>query len=64
MSRIRPVILLDTNVISELVRPLPDPFVMSFVLREAPETVFTAAVCEAEIRYGLAPCRPAVGETT
>ena len=27
---------------------------MTFLLRQPPETVFTAAVCEAEIRHGLA----------
>jgi len=48
------MILLDTNVISELVRPLPDRTVTEFLRREAPETLFTAAVCEAEIQYGLA----------
>jgi hypothetical protein len=48
------VILLDTNVISELVRPLPDRAVTEFLRREAPETLFTATVCEAEIHYGLA----------
>ena len=48
------MILLDTNVISELVKPLPDPAVTEFLHREAPETLFTAAVCEAEIHYGLA----------
>jgi len=48
------VILLDTNVISELVRPDPDPAVLAYVGRQAPETMFTAAICEAEIRYGLA----------
>jgi toxin FitB len=48
------VILLDTNVISELVRTEPDPAVLAYVGGLAPETVFTAAVCEAEIRYGLA----------
>jgi predicted nucleic acid-binding protein len=48
------VILLDTNVISELVRPLPDRAVTDFLRREAAETLFTAAICEAEIHYGLA----------
>jgi predicted nucleic acid-binding protein len=52
------VILLDTNVISELVRPLPDPAVLSFVSRQAPDAVFTAAICEAEIHYGLARLPP------
>ena len=48
------MILLDTNVISELVKPSPDPAVVAFFGRTVPATVFTAAVCEAEIRYGLA----------
>jgi predicted nucleic acid-binding protein len=48
------MILLDTNVISELVRVDPDARVIAYVGNLAPETVFTAAVCLAEIRYGLA----------
>jgi toxin FitB len=48
------VILLDTNVISELVKPQPNQTVVAYVDNLAPETVFTAAICEAEIRYGLA----------
>lgn len=46
--------LLDTNVISELVRAQPDPTVTAYLRSLAPETMFTAAVCEAEIQYGLA----------
>jgi len=48
------VILLDTNLISELVKPHPNQAVVAYVDGLAPETVFTAAICEAEIRYGLA----------
>lgn len=48
------MILLETNVISELVRAEPHPAVVAYVSRLAPQTVFTAAVCEVEIRYGLA----------
>ena len=48
------MILLDTNVISELVKQLPDRAVVEFLRRKAAETLFTAAVCEAEIHYGLA----------
>jgi predicted nucleic acid-binding protein len=48
------VILLDTNVLSELVRQFPDRTVASFVDRQPPDSVFTAAICEAEIHYGLA----------
>jgi toxin FitB len=48
------MILLDTNVISELVKPSPNPAVAAFLSRAMPDTVFTASICEAEIRYGLA----------
>jgi predicted nucleic acid-binding protein len=48
------VILLDTNVISELVRPAPDPAVVGFLRQQVPDSVYTAAVCVAEIQYGLA----------
>ena len=53
------MILLDTNVISELVRAEPNPAVLAYIDGLAPESLFTASVCEAEIRYGLA--RMAVG---
>jgi predicted nucleic acid-binding protein len=52
------VILLDTNVISELARPSPEPAVENFLRLQPPESVFTSAVCEAEIRYGLARLAP------
>ena len=48
------MILLVTNVISELIKPSHNPAVAAFFVRAVPETVFTAAVCVAEIRYGLA----------
>lgn len=48
------MILLDTNVISELVRQFPDRAVVSFIDRQPPDSVFTTAICEAEIHYGLA----------
>ena len=50
--------LLDTNVISELVRREPDPGVVAFVRGLAADSVFTAAICEAEIRWGLARMPP------
>jgi predicted nucleic acid-binding protein len=48
------VVLLDTNVISELIKPRPNPGVVAYIHRLDPDSVFTAAICEAEIRYGLA----------
>jgi predicted nucleic acid-binding protein len=48
------MILVDTNVISELFKVEPTAAVASYLDRQAPDTIFTAAVCEAEIRYGIA----------
>jgi toxin FitB len=48
------LILLDTNVLSELTRRYPDPNVDAFFRRQPPQTLFTAAICEAEIHHGLA----------
>jgi toxin FitB len=48
------MILLDTNVISELIKAEPYQAVLDYVGGLAPDTICTAAVCEAEIRYGLA----------
>lgn len=48
------MILLDTNVISELIQPRPISLVQDFLRGQAPQSVFTSAVCETEIRYGLA----------
>ncbi len=48
------MILLDTNVVSELLRPNPDPAVEIWVgAREAMQLYFSA-VGEAELRYGVA----------
>lgn len=46
--------LLDTNVISELTRRMPNGAVVAFVRALAPKDTFTAAICEAEINFGLA----------
>jgi len=45
--------LLDTNVISELRRPRPDPRVTSFIEGQRLEDLFVSAVTFAEIRYGI-----------
>jgi predicted nucleic acid-binding protein len=46
--------LLDTNVLSALMRVTPAPEVAAFVSRQPIERLFTAAVCQAEILAGLA----------
>lgn len=47
------MILIDTNVISELVKAAPHPEVTAYLARQPVDEVFTAAMCEAEIHYGL-----------
>ena len=48
------MILLDTNVLSELMRPTINPQVAAFLAAQPGEELFTASLCEAEIRYGIA----------
>jgi predicted nucleic acid-binding protein len=45
--------LLDTNVISELRRPRPEPHVVTFVAARPLEQLFISAVTLAEIRFGI-----------
>ena len=46
--------VLDTNVVSELMRPAPDPVIASWVAAHATSSLFLTAVTEAELRFGLA----------
>ena len=48
------MVVLDTNVVSELMRPAPDPTVEAWVTERAAATLFFSAVGEAELRYGVA----------
>ncbi|PDT17831.1 VapC toxin family PIN domain ribonuclease [Rhizobium sp. J15] len=47
------MIVLDTNVISELLAPAPNAAVLDWVAKQHPSSVFTTAAAEAEILYGL-----------
>jgi predicted nucleic acid-binding protein len=47
------VIVLDTNVISELLTPAPNVAVIEWLGAQHPLSVFTTAITEAEILYGL-----------
>ena len=47
------MIILDSNVISEMLRPTPDPGVVTWVKRHSASQLFTTAVTEAELRYGV-----------
>ncbi len=47
-------LLLDTNVVSELIRKSPDPAVATWVSGHPLDDLFFSAVSEAELRYGAA----------
>lgn len=48
------MILLDTNVLSELMREVANERVLSWLSRQASSSLFTTALSEAEVRLGLA----------
>ena len=45
-------VLLDTNVLSELLRADPDPAVLSWFARQNPESLFASSVTQAEMLLG------------
>jgi toxin FitB len=48
------MIVLDTNVLSEAIRPVPSRRVLNWLAAQQPSGVFTTAISEAELFYGLA----------
>ena len=48
------MIVLDTNVISELWKAAPEPHVLAWIDAQAVETLYLSAVTVAELRFGLA----------
>lgn len=48
------MIVLDTNVISELWKAAPEPNVLAWIDAQAVETLYLSAVTVAELRFGLA----------
>lgn len=48
------MIVIDTNVISELWKVEPNPNVLAWIDAQAIETLYLSAVTVAELRYGLA----------
>lgn len=48
------MILLDTNVISEPWKPVPDEAVNAWLDAQAVETLFISAITIAELRFGIA----------
>lgn len=48
------MIIVDTNVISELMRPAPEPKVAQWLSAQDGLSIYLTAISEAELRYGLA----------
>jgi predicted nucleic acid-binding protein len=47
------VIVLDTNVLSEVMRPVPEPSVMAWLANQPRASLFTTTVTRGEILYGI-----------
>lgn len=47
------MIVLDTNIISELLLPVPEAAVVDWLVAQPRAAIFTTAITEAEILYGL-----------
>jgi predicted nucleic acid-binding protein len=48
------MILLDTNILSELMRPIPEAAVERWLANQPVASVFISTITEAELRYGVA----------
>ena len=48
------MLMLDTNMLSEIMRSEPERKVADWIVRQPSDELFTAAVCQAEILSGLA----------
>jgi hypothetical protein len=51
------MIILDTNVLSEAIRPLPAGAVLEWLAAQPPSSLFTTAITQTEILHGLASMR-------
>jgi hypothetical protein len=47
------MIVLDTNVLSEVLRPEPEPRVLAWLDEQPANAIFTTAVTQGEILYGI-----------
>jgi predicted nucleic acid-binding protein len=47
------MIILDTNVLSELMRPKPSASVLAWIAKQPESELFTTSITEAEIFYGI-----------
>lgn len=48
------MIILDTNVVSEAMKPQPNPFVQAWLNAQAVETLYLSSVSLAELLFGIA----------
>lgn len=47
------MIVLDTNVLSEVIALQPSARVLAWILREQPSTLYTTSISQAELLYGV-----------
>lgn len=47
------MILLDTNVVSEAMKPAPAPAVCAWMDAQAPETLYLSSITIAELMFGI-----------
>ncbi len=47
------MILLDTNVVSELMKPEPDELVARWVSQQPPASLYTTSITQAEVLFGI-----------
>lgn len=52
------MILLDTNVLSEALKPLPSAGVLDWLAAQEPLSVFTTTITQAEVLYGVEALPP------
>jgi toxin FitB len=52
------VILIDTNVLSEVFKPAPFPVVLRWLAAQEPSSVFTTTITQAELLYGVESLPP------
>ena len=57
------MIVLDTNVLSEVMKPRPSAAVLSWIAAQEPLSIFTTTITQAEILYGIEMLPPAKRRT-
>ena len=46
--------LLDTNILSELIKKRPNPYFLTKILSKPSQSLFTSSICVFELRFGSA----------